>query len=115
MKAKYEYRMTMTVQEARAERCTELEESEAIYTEALNGNMAALSLQCATLCQEHMEHMQELEARALMMENKSRHDFLIAHQAVLHQALQTLKDDLHSSYSLLLGLYLLAPASQTGG
>ena len=64
MKAKYEYRMT--IQEARAERCTKLEESEAIYTEALNGNVAALSLQCATLHQEHMEHMQELEARALM-------------------------------------------------
>ena len=113
MKAKYEYHMT--VQEARAERCTELEESEAIYTEALNGNVAALSLQCTMLCQEHTEHMWELEACALTMENKSCHDFLIAHQAVLHQALQTLKDDLHSSYSLLLGLYSLAPASQTGG
>ena len=69
MKAKYEYHMT--VQEDRAERCTELEESEAIYTEALNGNAAALSLQCAMLHQEHMEHMRELEARALTMENKS--------------------------------------------
>ena len=113
MKAKYEYHMT--IQEARAERCTELEESEAIYTEALNGNAAALSLQCATLCQEHTEHMWELEAHVLMMENKSHCDFLIAHQAVLHQAPQTLKDDLHSSCSLLLGLYLLAPASQAGG
>ena len=120
MKAKYEYRMT--VQEARAERCTELEESEAIYTEALNGNVAALSLQCATLHQEHTEHMQELEACALMMENKSCRDFLIAHQAVLHQAPQTLKNDLHSSFSLLLGPYssshqslMLAPASQAGG
>ena len=120
MKAKYEY--PMTVQEARAERCTQLEESEAIYTEALNGNAAALSLQCTTLCQEHIEHMQELEARALTMENKSRRDFLIAHQAVLHQAPQTLKNDLHSSFSLLLGPYLsshqsltLAPASQAGG
>ena len=120
MKAKYEYRMT--VQEARAERCTELEESEAIYTEALNGNVAALSLQCTMLHQEHMEHMQELEAHALMMENKSCRDFLTAHQAVLHQAPQTLKDDLHSSYSLLLGPYssshqslMLTPASQAGG
>ena len=41
---------------------------------------------------------------------------------VLHQAPQTLKDDLHSSYSLLLGPYssshqslTLAPASQAGG
>ena len=120
MKAKYEYRMT--VQEARGERCSELEESEAIYTEALNRNVAALSLQCTMLRQEHKEHMQELEAHALMMENKSHRDFLTAHQAVLHQAPQTLKDDLHSSYSLLLGPYssshqslTLAPASQAGG
>ena len=120
MKAKYEYHMA--IQEARAERCTELEESEATYSEALNGNVATLSLQCATLCQEHTEHMWELEARALMAENKSCQDFLIVHQAVLHQAPQTLKDDLHSSYSLLLGPYsssrqslTLAPASQAGG
>ena len=47
-------------------------------------NAAALSLQCAMLHQEHTEHMWELEACALTMENKSRHDFLIAFQAVLH-------------------------------
>ena len=81
MKAKYEYRMA--VQGARAERCAELEESEAIYSEALSGNMAKPSLQCTTLHQEHTEHMWELEAHALRAENKSRHDFLIAHQAVL--------------------------------
>ena len=107
MKAKYEYHMT--IQEARTERCTELEESEAIYTEAFNRNAAALSLQCATLCQEHMEHMQELEACALMMENKSHRDFLIAHQVVLHQALQTLKNDLHSSFSPSTGTIFILP------
>ena len=120
IKAKYEYRMA--VQGARAERCTELEESEATYSEALSKNAAALSLQCATLCREHIEHMWELEAHALRTENKSCRDFLIVHQAVLHQALQTLKDDLHSSYSLLLGpsfstcqSLAIAPASQAGG
>ena len=51
MKAKYKYHMA--VQEARAERCTELEESEATYSKALSGNVAALSLQCATLCTEN--------------------------------------------------------------
>ena len=51
MKAKYEYHMA--VQKARVERCTKLEESEATYSEALNGNTAALSLQCAMLRQEH--------------------------------------------------------------
>ena len=69
MKSKYEY--CMVVQEVRAERCTELEESEATYSEALSGNVATLSLQCTTLHQEHMEHMQELEACALRAENKS--------------------------------------------
>ena len=39
MKAKYEY--CMAIQEARVERCAKLEESEAIYSEALNGNPAA--------------------------------------------------------------------------
>ena len=100
-KAKYEYRMA--VQEARTERCTELEESEATYSKALSENTATQSLQCAMLYQEHTEHKQELEACALRVENKSCQDFLLAHQAVLHQALQSLKKDLHSSYSLLQG------------
>ena len=47
MKAKYDYRMA--IQKARAERCTELKESEATYSEALSKNMANLSLQCAML------------------------------------------------------------------
>ena len=47
MKAKYNYRTI--VQKARAERCTELKESEAIFSEALSKNVADLSLQCATL------------------------------------------------------------------
>ena len=101
MKAKYKYHMA--IQEARAERCTELKESESTYSEALSKNATALSLQCAMLCREHMEHMQELEACTLKVENKSHQDFLLAHQAVLHQAPQSLKEDLHSSYSLLLG------------
>ena len=120
MKAKYEYHMA--IQGARAERCTELEESEATYSEALSKNAATLSLQCATLHREHTEHMWELEACTLRMENKSCRDFLIAHQVVLHQAPQTLKDDLHSSYSLLLGpsfstrqSLMIISAPQAGG
>ena len=69
MKAKYDYHMA--IQGARAERCTELEESEATYSEALSENVVALSLQCTTLHREHIEHMWELEARALRTENKS--------------------------------------------
>ena len=63
----------------------------------------AQSLQCTTLCREYTEHMWELEECALRVDNKSHQDFLMVHQAVLQQALQSLKEDLHSSYSLLLG------------
>ena len=101
IKAKYDYRMT--IQEARAGRCTELEESEAAYSEAINENAANHSLKSAMLHQEHMEHMQELKTHALKVEIKSHQHFLVAHQAVLHQARPSLKENLHSSYSLLLG------------
>ena len=120
MKAKYEHRMAF--QEARAERCTELEESEATYSKTISKNIVAQSLQCAMLHQEHREHMQELEACTLRAENKSCQDFLLVHQAVLHQAPQTLKEDLHSSFSLLLGpsssshqSLTLTPAPQAEG
>ena len=59
MKAKYDYRVT--VQEARVIRCHKLKEVEAEYSEALSENAAAESLQCTTLCREHMECMRELE------------------------------------------------------
>ena len=120
MKAKYDYHMA--IQKARAERCTELKESEATYSEALSKNMADLSLQCTMLCREHMENMRELETSALKAENKSHQDFLLVHQAVLHQAPQSLKEDLHSAYSLLLGpsssfhqSITLTPIPQVGG
>ena len=74
------------------ERCTELEESEATYSKAISKNVATQSLQCAMLCQEHMEHMRELETCALKVENKSGQHFLLAHQAVLHEAPPSLKE-----------------------
>ena len=55
MKAKYEYRVV--VQEARATRCNELEESEATYSEAISENAAAKSLQCTADCSEHARLM----------------------------------------------------------
>ena len=48
MKAKLDYRVT--VQEARAVRCAELQESEAAYTEALRETAAKKSRECASLC-----------------------------------------------------------------
>ena len=101
MGAKYDYRVA--VQEARVIRCTELEEAEAAYLESLSENTAAKSLQCTTLHREHAKHMCKLEEWAIDAENKSRQDFLSAHQAVLCHAPQSLKEDLHSSYHILLG------------
>ena len=48
IKAKYDYHMA--IQEARAERCTELKESETAYSKAISKNVATQSLKCAMLC-----------------------------------------------------------------
>ena len=101
MKAKYDFRVA--VQEARVIRCSELEESVAAYLEALSENAAAQSLHCTTLHREHARCMDELEERALEAENKSHQDFLFTLQAMLCQAPQSLKENLHSSYHILLG------------
>ena len=101
MRAKYDYRVA--VQKARAIRCSKLKEVEAAYSEALSENVAAKSLQCTTLCREHAKHMCKLEEWALDVENKSCQDFLSTHQAILCHAPQSLKENLHSSYHILLG------------
>ena len=101
IRAKYDY--WVAVQEARAIGCSKLEEAEATYLEALYEKAAAKSLQCTTLCREHAKHMCELEEWALDAENKSRQDFLSAHHAILCHAPQSPKEDLHSSYHILLG------------
>ena len=101
MRAKYDYRVA--IQEARVVRCSKLKEAEAAYLEALSENMAAKSLQCTALCREHAKYMHKLEEWALDAENKSHQDFLSAHQAILRHVPQSLKEDLHSSYHILLG------------
>ena len=101
MKAKYNYKMA--VQEARTIRCNQLQELEAAYSEALSENAAARSTQSAKLCREHVKHMHELEEQALREENKSYQDFLSACQAILRHALQPLKENLSTSYHVLLG------------
>ena len=101
MKAKYEYRVA--VQEARATTCNELEELEATYLEAIGENAAAKLLQCAADHSEHARLMHELERQALDAENKNHQDFLLTHQSVLCHAPQSLKENLHSSYHILLG------------
>ena len=101
MKAKLDYQVT--VQEARAVRCAELQESEATYTEALREMVAKKSCKCTSLCREHVECMWDLEAQAIWAKNRSRQDFLLTHQMLLHQAPNSVKEDLYFSYSLLLG------------
>ena len=101
MKAKYNYRMA--IQEARTIRCNQLQESETAYSEALGKNAAMRSTQSAKLCREHVEHMHKLEEQALREENKSFQDFLSTCQAVLHHAPQPLKENLSTSYYILLG------------
>ena len=101
MKAKLDY--WVTVQEARAVRCAELQESEAAYTEALREMAAKKSHECTSLCREHAECMWDLEAQAIRAKNRSCQDFLLMHQMLLHQAPNSVKEDLYFSYSLLLG------------
>ena len=101
MRPKYDYRVA--VQEARAVRCSELEEAEAAHSQALCDNVAVKSLHCTTLHREHAKYMSELEEWALEVENRSWQDFLSAHFTVLHHAPPSLKEDLHSSYNILLG------------
>ena len=57
----------------------------------------------STLQGTHKVYVHELEEQALDAENKSHQDFLSAHQAVLRHAPQSLREDLHSSYHILLG------------
>ena len=101
MEAKYNY--SMAIQEARMIRCNQLQESETAYSEALVENAAMRSTQSAKLHREHVKHIHELEEQALREENKSRHDFLSACQAILLHAPQPLKENLSTSYHILLG------------
>ena len=55
------------------------------------------------LHREHVRLMQELEEQAIREESKSHHNFLSTCQAILHHAPQTLKENLTSSYHVLLG------------
>ena len=101
MKAKYEYQVV--VQEARATQCSELEESEAAYSEAIRENAAAKSLKCAVNHSDYAKLMHELERQALDAENNSCQHFLLTQQTTLSHAPQSIKEDLHSCYQILLG------------
>ena len=101
MAAKYKYRIA--VREARMTRCNQLHELETAYLEAIRENAVVRSTQPAELHREHAEHMHKLEERALREEVKSHHDFLSACQAILCHAPQPLKENLSTSYHIMLG------------
>ena len=100
LEAKFNYRMA--IQEAKI-RGNLLQESEIAYSKALGKAMAVKSSQSATLHREHVRIMQELEEQAIREESKSHHDFLSTCQAILCHALQPLKENLTTSYHILLG------------
>ena len=52
---------------------------------------------------DHAKLMHELERWALDAENNSCQHFLLAHQTALSHAPQSIKEDLHSCYQILLG------------
>ena len=80
-----------------------LQKSEIAYSKAI-GVAAALRLsQLVALHREYMRLMQELEEQALREESKSHHNFLSACQATLHHTLQPLRENLATSYHVLLG------------
>ena len=101
MEAKYNYRMA--VQEARMIRSNQLQESDTAYSEAHDENATMRSTQSTRLHREHVKHMHKLEEQAIREENKSHHNFLSTCQAVLLHPLQPLKENLSTSYHILLG------------
>ena len=101
MEAKYNYRMA--VQEARTIRSNQLQESETAYLEALGENTATRSTQSTRFHREHVKHMHELEEQAIREASKHCHDFLSTCQAILLHAPQPLKENLSTSYHVLLG------------
>ena len=101
MEAKYNYRVA--IQEARMIRSNQLQELETAYSKALGENTAVRSTQSTRLHREHVKLMHELEEQAIREGSKSHHDFLSACQAILLHALQPLKENLSTSYHILLG------------
>ena len=101
MEAKYNYRMA--IQEARMIRSNQLQELETAYLEALGENTAMRSTQSTRIHREHVKHMHKLEEEAIREESKSHHDFLSTCQTILLHAPQPLRENLSTSYYILLG------------
>ena len=109
LEAKCHYRVA--IQEAKTIRGNWLQESEIVYSKAIGKATALGSSQSVVLHREHVKLMQELEEHAIREESKSHHDFLSACQATLHHAPQPLKENLATSYHVLLGWSPPSPPS----
>ena len=109
LEAKCNYRAA--VQEAKTIRGNWLKKSEITYSNTLGKAVAVRSSQSTVLHREHVRLMQELEEQAIREESKSHHDFLSTCQAILHNAPQPLKENLTTSYHVLLGQSPPSPLS----
>ena len=109
LEAKCNYRVA--VKEAKKIRGNLLQKSEASYSKAMSEATALRSSQSMTLHREHMRLIQELEEQALGEESKSHHDFLSACQAALYHTPQPLRENLVTSYHVLLGWSPPSPPS----
>ena len=109
LEAKGNYRAAIQV--AKTVRGNQFQKAKTAYSRAL-GKAAAVKLaQSTVLHREHVRLMQELEEQAIREESKSHHDFLSSCQAILHHAPQPLKENLITSYHVLLGQPSLSPPS----
>ena len=97
----------VAIQEAKMIRGNLLQKSETAYSKAIGKAMALRLSQSVALHRKHMRLMKELEEQALREESKSHHDFLSACQAALHHTPQPLRENLATSYHVLLGQSLL--------
>ena len=101
LEAKCNYRVA--VKEAKMIRVNLLQKSEVAYSKAIGEAVALRLSQSAALHREHMRLMQELEEQALGEESKSHHNFLSTCQATLYHTPQPLRENLATSYHVLLG------------
>ena len=109
LEAKCNYRVA--IQDAKTIRGNWLQGLEIAYSKALGKATAVRSSQSATLHREHGRLMQGLEEQAIREERKSHHNFLSTCQAILHHAPEPLKENLTTSYHILLGQSPLSPPS----
>ena len=101
LEAKCNYKVA--IQEAKTIGGNWLQKSEIAYSKAIGEAVALRSSQSAAVHREHIRLMQELEEQALREESKSHHDFLSICPAALHHAPQPLRENLATSYHILLG------------